>query len=87
MSKALPGEHYCLAHQGNHSHYDEKNCTVCRLRTELAEAREALRVIKQITNSPDIYDIARRALARNQQEHTPTTASERAGEALGDGVG
>ena len=34
MSSALPGEHYCAEHQGNHSHYTEKNCTVCRLRAE-----------------------------------------------------
>jgi len=34
MSKALPGEHYCEAHQGNHSHYAKKNCTVCRLEAE-----------------------------------------------------
>lgn len=31
MSRALPGEHYCAKHQGNHSHYDPRNCTVCRL--------------------------------------------------------
>lgn len=36
MSKALPGEHYCLLHQGNHSHYATHNCTVCNLRN-LAE--------------------------------------------------
>lgn len=39
MSQALPGEHYCLEHQGNHSHYDPTNCTVCRLRKQLHEAR------------------------------------------------
>lgn len=27
----LLGQHYCKAHQGNHSHYDQDNCTVCRL--------------------------------------------------------
>lgn len=37
MSDALPGEHYCEKHQGNHSHYDESNCTVCKLE-ELVEA-------------------------------------------------
>lgn len=49
MSEALPGEHLCNDHQGNHSHYNPKNCTVCRLqadlddalaRAEAAEARE-----------------------------------------------
>jgi hypothetical protein len=39
---ALPGEHYCLEHQGNHSHYAPHNCTVCRLKKELKSAREAL---------------------------------------------
>ncbi len=31
MSQALPGEHLCLKHQGNHSHYAEENCTICTL--------------------------------------------------------
>jgi len=31
MSRAMEGEHYCVDHQGNHSHYDKKNCRVCRL--------------------------------------------------------
>lgn len=35
MSRALPGEHLCKEHQGNHSHYDPHNCTVCRLRALL----------------------------------------------------
>lgn len=35
MSQALPGEHYCREHQGNHSHYDPKNCTVCKLQAKL----------------------------------------------------
>lgn len=38
MSKALPGENYCKGHQGNHSHYDPKNCTVCRLQLQLDAA-------------------------------------------------
>ena len=37
MSKALPGEYYCLAHQGNHSHYDQINCTVCKLEKQVEE--------------------------------------------------
>lgn len=28
---ALPGNHYCLEHQGNSSHYDENNCDLCVL--------------------------------------------------------
>lgn len=39
MSKALPGQHYCKPHQGNHSHYSPDNCAVCRLLAILAEAR------------------------------------------------
>lgn len=39
MSTALPGEHYCFLHQGNHSHYATHNCTVCKLTRELAEAQ------------------------------------------------
>lgn len=30
MSEALPGNHYCVAHQGNHSHYDAHNCDLCK---------------------------------------------------------
>ena len=42
MSQALEGEHYCVQHQGNDSHYDEKNCTVCNLQKQLAERDAAL---------------------------------------------
>ena len=31
MSTALPGEHYCLKHKGNSSHYADQNCAVCSL--------------------------------------------------------
>lgn len=30
MSGTLPGSHLCIKHQGNHSHYAESNCEVCR---------------------------------------------------------
>jgi len=39
MSRALPGGHYCATHQGNHSHYDESNCELCRAYRERDEAR------------------------------------------------
>ncbi len=39
MTKALPGEHLCVAHQGNHSHYAEHNCTICKLIAENAVLR------------------------------------------------
>lgn len=29
MSAALPGNHYCAAHQGNYSHYATHNCELC----------------------------------------------------------
>lgn len=29
MSKALEGMHYCVTHQGNHSHYVAHNSVVC----------------------------------------------------------
>jgi len=43
MSKALPGSHYCLAHQGNHSHYATHNCTVCKLTAQRDALLKALR--------------------------------------------
>jgi hypothetical protein len=35
MSQALPGEHLCKEHQGNHSHYAEHNCTICTQKAEI----------------------------------------------------
>jgi hypothetical protein len=42
MSKALPGENYCLEHQGNYSHYAKHNCTVCKLEKEIAQLKAQL---------------------------------------------
>jgi hypothetical protein len=42
MSSALPGEHLCLKHQGNHSHYASENCTICQQEQLLDQCREAL---------------------------------------------
>ena len=39
MGRALPGGHYCATHQGNHSHYDESNCELCRAQRERDGAR------------------------------------------------
>jgi cell division protein FtsB len=39
MGRVLPGENYCLGHQGNHSHYAEINCTVCKLQAENAKLK------------------------------------------------
>lgn len=44
MSKAFYGEHYCLAHQGNSSHYAAHNCKVCTLESELAATKQKLEV-------------------------------------------
>lgn len=37
MSRALEGGHYCILHQGNHSHYDAENCTVCKQAAQIKE--------------------------------------------------
>ena len=36
----LEGEHYCQEHQGNTSHYDKSNCTVCKLVAEVEKHRK-----------------------------------------------
>ena len=46
MSQALPGEHLCLDHQGNTSHYDPKNCTICKLQAQLVAALVVLRDVE-----------------------------------------
>ena len=48
MSKALPGEHYCAGHQGNHSHYAPHNCTVCTQATEIERLRAELADMDQV---------------------------------------
>lgn len=35
---SIAGETYCAEHQGNHSHYDSHNCTVCVLLAALRSA-------------------------------------------------
>jgi len=72
MSQALPGRHYCATHQGNHSHYDESNCELCRAQRERDEARAALRMIadgdlynadaRLIAAAPELYDALRELL-------------------------
>ena len=42
MSNALEGSHLCVEHQGNYSHYDKHNCTVCKQAAEIAALREQL---------------------------------------------
>ena len=47
-----PGFHYCIAHQGNGSHYDKENCELCaaekeidRLTSRVAELEERRQII------------------------------------------
>ena len=42
MSRALKGEHLCLQHQGNHSHYAEENCVICKQEKRIAELEQVL---------------------------------------------
>lgn len=53
MGRALDGEHLCLEHQGNHSHYDPCNCTICKLELELKLLKEcaADAVVEHIARS------------------------------------
>lgn len=40
MSQALPGVHLCKKHQGNHSHYANENCLVCKMAVIIKELLE-----------------------------------------------
>lgn len=42
MSSALPGSHFCINHQGNHSHYAKENCEVCTLQKEISALRKKI---------------------------------------------
>jgi len=42
MNNPLSGEHYCEQHQGNHSHYAQHNCKVCKQQAEISRLRELL---------------------------------------------
>jgi hypothetical protein len=55
MSQALPGEHYCSAHQGNHSHYDPINCTVCKLQKHVAELEATIEQYEDNAIEDGIY--------------------------------
>jgi len=49
MSDALPGEHYCENHQGNHSHYASHNCTVCKLEAQKTRSQEHyIKLLKEL---------------------------------------
>jgi len=50
MSKTLEGEHLCLAHQGNSSHYAEHNCTICLLKAEIDKLKQIQRCLEASAN-------------------------------------
>jgi hypothetical protein len=43
---SIPGETYCKEHQGNHSHYDERNCTLCKSQKRIAELEGDLNITR-----------------------------------------
>lgn len=55
MSQALPGGHYCATHQGNHSHYDESNCELCRAQRERDEARAEVERLRKTLDEIATY--------------------------------
>lgn len=59
MSHALPGEHLCKDHQGNTSHYARENCTICRLRADLAAERSACEELhkREVENRQEIAEL------------------------------
>lgn len=71
MSRALPGEHLCRVHQGNHSHYSTENCAICKLKTDLAD-REAVIAkrkaeIEQLLNMVRQIAAVKRSNSKNAQ--------------------
>ncbi len=53
MSKALPGSHFCVDHQGNHSHYAKHNCELC---VALAEVEALRALLDRVICSIGTYD-------------------------------
>ena len=47
----LEGEHLCLKHQGNHSHYAEHNCTVCKPEQQVAELTKQLAIAEAVSEN------------------------------------
>ena len=46
---ALEGEHLCEKHQGNHSHYAQSNCTICKQKKAIGDLNiDLLRAKAQI---------------------------------------
>jgi hypothetical protein len=55
MSQALPGNHYCTKHQGNHSHYAEHNCDLCQARDALERLTLAIAPRTGLAADIDVY--------------------------------
>lgn len=75
MSEALPGEHLCAAHQGNTSHYDPQNCTICRLQRENADIKaglaEAVRLLRGVIRERDEAKALASECAGRRATHNP----------------
>jgi hypothetical protein len=48
--------HYCFGHQGNHSHYDEGNCDLCKARAEVEALKIKLAGLQSPPQPPEIAD-------------------------------
>jgi hypothetical protein len=44
---ALPGNHYCEAHQGNAGHYARENCDLCKALADRATLKSALALTEE----------------------------------------
>lgn len=56
---ALPGNHYCLAHQGNHSHYADHNCDLCKVEAHIAALEAENKRLKTACDSYSEAEILR----------------------------
>lgn len=56
MREALEGQHYCKKHQGNHSHYAEENCALCKAKAQADALAEALRELAELAERCDGWE-------------------------------
>ena len=64
MTEALRGEHYCIVHQGNSSHYAKHNCRVCQL-------EQALALALQPVDPPEVTDPKKRLRTLKKEHNLP----------------
>jgi hypothetical protein len=69
LATSIPGETYCVEHQGNHSHYAPHNCTVCVLLAALQEAQLALNNAPADAENLRVMGIVRAAIAKAVPPH------------------